>query len=100
MKTRFFAILVCAAAFSGLRGFAQSDDEGTGWFNTGQEDLPGITVFDDSFHPPLLGGGTGNSGPDVAIAEATSPEIQTLARGLENDPHKIFDYVHDHIRYL
>ncbi|MEI7733692.1 MAG: transglutaminase domain-containing protein, partial [Verrucomicrobiota bacterium] len=34
------------------------------------------------------------------IAEAITPEIQALARGLENDPKKIFDYVHDHIRYV
>jgi len=34
------------------------------------------------------------------IAEAATPEITALARGLENDPKKIFDYVHDHIRYV
>ncbi|MEI8121841.1 MAG: RHS repeat-associated core domain-containing protein [bacterium] len=34
------------------------------------------------------------------IAEASTPEIAALARGLENDPKKIFDYVHDHIRYV
>ena len=31
--------------------------------------------------------------------EAT-PEIQSLARGLENDPKRIFDYVHNHIDYV
>ena len=35
-----------------------------------------------------------------AIAEAATPEIQALARGLENDPTRIFDYVHDHIRHV
>lgn len=34
------------------------------------------------------------------VAEAVTPEIQALARGLENDPKRIFDYVHDHIRYV
>jgi YD repeat-containing protein len=34
------------------------------------------------------------------IAEAVTPEIQALARGLENDPTRIFDYVHDHIRHV
>ncbi len=34
------------------------------------------------------------------VAEAITPEIQALARGLENDPKRIFDYVHDHIRYV
>lgn len=34
------------------------------------------------------------------IAEAITPEIQALARGLENDPGQIFAYVRDHIRYV
>src|SRR2546428_10189399 len=40
----------------------------------------------------------GQQGP--AVAEAITPEIQALARGLENDPLRIFNYVHDHIRYV
>src|SRR5205814_2534101 len=36
----------------------------------------------------------------ACIAEAITPEIQALARGLENDPLRILNYVHDHIRYL
>src|SRR5205814_3082382 len=36
----------------------------------------------------------------ACIAEAITPEIQALARGLENDPLRIFTYVHDHIRYV
>jgi len=35
-----------------------------------------------------------------SIAEAITPEIQALARGLENDPLRIFCYVHDHIRHV
>jgi hypothetical protein len=37
----------------------------------------------------LLGGSTS------AIAEAVTPEIQALARGLQNDPLRIFNYVHE-----
>ena len=33
-------------------------------------------------------------------AEATSPDIQALAAGLQNDPVKIFNYVHDHIKFV
>ena len=44
---------------------------------------------------PLLAG----QGPN-AIAEAVTPEIQALAQGLENDPLRIFEYVHDHIRHV
>ena len=43
----------------------------------------------------LLSGITGD-----VIAEAITPDIEALARGLENDPQKIFDYVHGHIRYV
>ena len=34
------------------------------------------------------------------VAEAVTPEIEALARGLENDPLRIFNYVHDHIRHV
>jgi len=33
-------------------------------------------------------------------AEAITPDIQALAAGLQNDPVKIFDYVHDHIKFV
>src|SRR5207248_9750723 len=38
--------------------------------------------------------------PASPIAEAITPDIAALARGLENDPLRIFNYVHDHIRYV
>ncbi len=34
------------------------------------------------------------------IAEAITPEIQALARGLEYDPKRIFDFVHDNFRHV
>ena len=34
-----------------------------------------------------------------SIAEVVTPDIQALADGLQDDPLKIFNYVHDHIRY-
>ncbi|MDE3100210.1 MAG: RHS repeat protein, partial [Verrucomicrobiota bacterium] len=34
------------------------------------------------------------------IAEDITPEIQALADGLQDDPLKIFNFVHDHIRYV
>lgn len=34
------------------------------------------------------------------IAEANTPEIQALADGLQDDPLKIYNYVHDHIRHV
>ena len=38
--------------------------------------------------------------PAAPVAEAVTPQIQALAQGLQNDPAKIFNYVHDHIRYV
>jgi len=38
--------------------------------------------------------------PATPVAEVVTPEIQALARGLQNDPVKIFNYVHDHIRHV
>ena len=42
----------------------------------------------------------GSSSNSPGYAEATSPDIQALAAGLQNDPVKIFNYVHDHIRFV
>jgi hypothetical protein len=38
--------------------------------------------------------------PSSPIAEVVTPQIQALAQGLQNDPAKIFNYVHDHIKYV
>ena len=38
--------------------------------------------------------------PASPVAEVVTPEIQALASGLQNDPVKIFNYVHDHIRQV
>lgn len=38
--------------------------------------------------------------PATPVAEVVTPQIQALAQGLQNDPVKIFNYVHDHIRYV
>src|SRR5689334_11868520 len=35
-----------------------------------------------------------------AIAEPVTARIQTLADGLQDDPVRIFNYVHDNIRYI
>ena len=48
----------------------------------------------------LLTDGSHSDVPTVPIAEAITPEIQALARGLQNDPLEIYRYVHDHIDYV
>lgn len=75
-----------------------------GWFHAKRlpEARVGIAPVANSEPEEESGGGFSLlslvSPPEVA--EAATPEIQALARGLENDPKRIFDYVHDHIRYV
>lgn len=41
-----------------------------------------------------------NNVPTYPIAETNTPQIQALADGLQDDPVRIFDYVHDHIKFV
>ena len=73
-----------------------------GWYNLSR---PLEAVADGSQSEfSLLSGGEGSGLMSfqgyTAIAEAITPEIQALAQGLENDPVRIFNYVHDHIRHV
>jgi RHS repeat-associated protein len=38
--------------------------------------------------------------PSAPVAEVITPEIQALADGLGHSPERIFDYVHDRIRFV
>src|SRR5260221_512378 len=38
--------------------------------------------------------------PATPVAEVITPQIQALADGLQDDPMRIFDYVHDHIKFV
>jgi RHS repeat-associated protein len=38
--------------------------------------------------------------PIAPVAEAITPQIQALADGLQDNPQRIFDYVHDHIKFV
>lgn len=38
--------------------------------------------------------------PSAPIAEVITPQIQALAAGLQNNPTNIFNYVHDHIKFV
>src|SRR5271157_5480192 len=78
---------------------AQDDQDapfGAGWF-MGPNAAP--AEFDPNGPHPLTSPPTVPGGR-TAIAETVTPEIAALARGLENDPKRIFDFVHDHIRYV
>jgi RHS repeat-associated protein len=38
--------------------------------------------------------------PSAPVAEVITPQIQALADGLQDDPQQIFNYVHNHIKYV
>lgn len=64
-----------------------------GWVETGETNSGSANAASGGYAPQSL-----VSEPE--IAEAVTPEIQALARGLENNPTNIFNYVRDHIRYV
>jgi RHS repeat-associated protein len=102
---KYIFVALCFAAIT-LVCPAQDDPSGppsneTGYFNA--EGWVDVTEVTEPIQPNGLSGsgtGSGVSGGTSAIAEVITPEIQELARGLENDPKRIFDYVHDHIRHI
>lgn len=103
MKALRFLVLGLAAITLTVASPAQELTE-PGWFHTKRqsEARTGITPVANGESEEESGGGFSLmslvSPPEVA--EAATSEIQALARGLENDPKRIFDYVHDHIRYV
>ena len=88
MKTFFILAGLCVA----LTGQAQIEE--SGWFNADG------SVTAETPSGGFSEGGAGFSGSATAIAEVITPEIEALARGLGNDPVRIFNYVHDHIRHV
>jgi RHS repeat-associated protein len=56
---------------------------------TTNSDVQANTLFQANF-----------SSGSPGYAEAITPDIQALAAGLQNDPVKIFNYVHDHIKFV
>jgi len=95
---KIFKIL-CLLGLTATASFAQDNQPApydSGWFLATNAIAP-LTQF-PTFHPnganPTFPGGSS------AIAEAITPDISALARNLENDPTRIYNYVHDHIRYV
>ena len=98
---KIIRLLILGLLLSAAVCHGQDDQEapyGEGWFMAPGPatapldfDLNGVHPLSS---PPAVPDGSS------AIAEVITPEIAALARGLENDPKRIFDYVHDHIRYV
>jgi transglutaminase-like putative cysteine protease len=81
-----------------------------GWFNNPQRDdtptlLDGSTSSSEITTPPeaepsfTLQTLLTQQNP-TNVAETITPEIQALADGMQDDPLKIYNYVHDHIKYV
>ncbi len=97
MKARLFGLLLWIFCVTPWLTQAQND-EVTGWVNAGGG--VGAPVLIDGSGGVEMAGQPAALVAGDSIAEAITPEIEALARDLENDPQRIFDYVHDHIRYL
>jgi len=99
MSKKRFLWLVCLGLLLARNYVSAQLNSEDGWFNSGGEAPPEFTVVEVGTNDfpliNLLSGITGDS-----IAEATTPDIQALARGLEHDPQKIFNYVRERIRYV
>ncbi len=95
MKTIRFLSLALLIATAFCRG--QDAPYGPGWYSS----INASTTREfDPNSPSVLGVPPPVPGGTNVIAESITPEIAALARGLENDPKRIFDFVHDHIRYV
>lgn len=70
-----------------------------GWFDS-PDDLASIADFSEDAVVPIESGSEQHRGGEGNFADAITPEIHALARGLDNDPKKIFDYVHNHIDFV
>lgn len=108
MKTIHILTLGFTLALASVALYAQEPAEFTqpGWFRpVEREGQVPLKAWNEANQNQDDSGGSGGFGlmslvsyPE--IAEAVTPEIQALARGLENDPAQIFAYVRDHIRYV
>ena len=111
MKPIFFiaTLFVCAAVT--YPGAAQSDPEPESDSAPLWQTAPNVP-FIELLQPEPDGGFTpaSESACDVTaglqltgqpvIAEEIIPEISSLARNLENDPRRIYDYVHNYVKYV
>jgi RHS repeat-associated protein len=106
MKTLQFLIL---GLLTTTAVFCHAQTTDPGWYNSQQrDDTPSIA--DDNTTPPTE---TDPPTPPTYtvhallvqqtptnIAEAVTPDIQALADSLQDDPVKIYNYVHDNIKFV
>jgi len=100
MKTIRYIVLTILVASAVCQAQTLTDP---GWFNAQRTDepfLPDDSVTPAPTDPPNPSQFTPRVPPPAGIAEAITPEIQALARGLENNPVRIYNYVHDYISHV
>ncbi|MGA2868590.1 MAG: transglutaminase domain-containing protein [Verrucomicrobiota bacterium] len=98
MKTLRFLILGLLAMAS---VFCRAQITSPGWYRAGNQpvtvlSLSSLTNQSPSFRPD----GLTQPQPSAPVAEVITPQIQALADGLQDNPTNIFNYVHDHIRFV
>jgi RHS repeat-associated protein len=97
MKTMRFLILGLLATTTLI---SRAQNTSPGWF---QVQLPPSSVQANTFSTSYVhanGTPVGTDEPSSPVAEAITPQIQALADGLQDNPQRIFDYVHDHIKFV
>lgn len=92
---RFFVLGWLAVA---TLGHAQDSDPG--WYISELQTpiIPAISF--STTQPQVHAYGLSSPVPSVPVAEVITPQIQALADGLQDNPTNIFDYVHDHIKFV
>ena len=74
-----------------------------GWFLMDIDSLPPLSTPTFTSNPlqlETIGNASSLNVPASPIAEVITPRIQALADGLQRDPLRIFNYVHDHIKFV
>ena len=97
MKTLRFSILGLLA-MTAIVCRAQITDPG--WFRAGIQPAAAQPRSSFTNQSQFKAEGLSQPQPSTPVAEVITPQIQALANGLQNDPVRIFDYVHDHIKFV
>ncbi len=101
MKTLRFSILGLLATAA----VCQAQITSPGWFRAEGQLLVAQPLSNSVAQSKFQANGQFNplvqSGvPSTPVAEVITPQIQALADGLQDNPERIFNYVHDHIKFV
>ncbi len=101
MKTSPYIALSLLLVFRAVGSYAQGDADPDWQSNQRTDDPPALgSSWVPQQMPPPPPGPVPKSPGQPSIAEANTPQIQALAQGLQNDPTRIFNFVHNYINYV